>query len=187
MRRIKAFLYNNQIDLVISIFGSIILILLSLIRHQIIIDILFCVLMIYGVATIILNFIKSKNLKYLQYGCPLLYKKAVWINQRINPKGNSRKCPQKEFVKELNIIFKEIPDGTTCYCCTHELIKKHILKKFPSAEVSKAYTKNLKRIKKKIMVRQCKRCQAKKCSVLKNSNTQFYAVKFVVNKNADCQ
>ena len=95
MRRIKAFLYNNQIDLVISICGSIILISLSLIRRQKIIDILFGVLIIYGVTTIIFNFVKSKNLKYLQYGYPLLYRKAVWINQRINPKSNSRKWINK--------------------------------------------------------------------------------------------
>lgn len=89
------------------------------------------------------------------------------------------KCPQKEFVRELSIMLKEIPEGTLCYCCTHELIKEHIIKKYPEAIVSEAYIKDLKWLKRKLKTKKCKQCTAEKCTLLISDKTQFYSIKFL--------
>lgn len=178
MKRIKAFFYNNQVNYIIAIFVCFAILPLKEKNPLTILLILISVL-IYYIANMIMNRKRSKNLKYLHYGYILFCKKYVWINQNVIKKRDMNKCPQREFVRELGVILKEIPEGTICYCCTHEMIKNHIIKKYPDAEVTEAYTKDLKRLKKKMKTKKCKQCKVENCSLLKSDITQFYSIRFV--------
>lgn len=186
MKRIKAFFYNNQWNYIVAILVCFIIILLSLEEKTLGILITEISILIYFFVNIVVNQVKSKNLNYFQYGYILFCKKLVWINQHVKKKRDMNKCPQKEFVRDLGTMLKEIPEGTICYCCTHELIKKHILVKYPEAEITEAYKKDLKRLKRKMKNNKCKKCTVKECTLLKSDKTQFYSIRFV-KKNTDHQ
>lgn len=178
MKRIKAFFYNNPINYIIALVLLIICAVgdLFIEKNFKTLGLIIC---LYFFINVVVNIIRSRNLKYFRYGYPLFYKKIVWINQHVSIFRDKNKCPKDEFKREMISHLNGIPVGTTCYCCTHELIKKHILKKYPQAEVSKTYIKDLRKLKKKMETKKCRSCSNKDCTIFKNEKTQFYSIKFI--------
>lgn len=179
MKRIKAFFYNIQWNYILAILIFFLLVLLFEEERRLSVLIVAFSILLYFLVNVVVNQRKNKKMYYLQYGYILFYKKALWINQQVKKKRDMNKCPKKEFVKELVVMLKEIPEGTTCYCCTHELIKKHILKKYPDVELTEAYKKDLKKLKRKLKTKRCEQCTSTKCTLFQREKTQFYSIKFV--------
>ena len=83
---------------------------------------------------------------------------------------------QWAFMDEMKKILRKIPKGYTVYCTTHQDIVDVILNKYPDAEVTKAYKKDLNGLKKKLLSKE-EREQLRKSKI--KDIQQFYAVKFV--------
>lgn len=184
-RRIKAVFYNNVIDINLLCVCVIIIELVALLLNcPCLVAIVGTISLIYVVIYLISNYVFNKTfgkLKCLKYSKSLLVKNVVWINQRFRiVMDDYNKCPQKEFVRELGILLKIIPKGTVCYCCTHEKIKKQIIRRFPEAECTLVYKKDLLGLKKKVKCKKCKQCANQKCSLNKKDKTLFYAIKWVM-------
>lgn len=174
----KRWIYNATPELVIILIVTLSCFpLVFVIEDEWIVGILFCSL-ICLLGHSLWNAVLNRGKKYLSCNHSILSPNSIWINQNSFIFRIADKCPQYEFAKEMRNILNEIPSGTVCYCCTHESIKKQILKRFPNAEVTRIYEKNLKRLKKKIKSSRCKRCKSSTCTLLKNENTQFYAIRF---------
>ena len=179
--RLKAFFYNNQTDYLIVTLGCLIALIFEMIyeRYAFLLEIIIFILVSYYIINHILNCKQNKGFTYLFCGHIPFAKKYVWINQKVRNERKLDKCPQRVFVKELEMLYKMIPEGTIVFCCTHQAIVDKIKERFPEAEIEKAYEKNLKWLKKKIRNRKCKSCNLKKCSSLRSEKTQFYSVKFI--------
>ncbi len=178
--RIKSIFYNNCPDLMLF------LIVLSVLAIAVFVSLGNWGILLEFLCIAILFFVwlykgnkANENLSYFKCSYSLLAPNCVWINQKIRMNRNQDKCPQLEFVKELDVILKVIPEGTICYCCTHDLIKEHILKRYPDARTTEMYEKDLLRLKKKMKTMRCNQCKAKKCTLLKHEKTQFYAISFI--------
>ena len=181
-RRIKAVFYNDIIDMLFLCAGSIVAILALVLKNFCLMAVMLIVILLYLVFYIRYN-CKFNNsvgkLSCLKLSKSLIIKNSVWINQRnIIVRGNDNKCPQKEFVRELSIVLNSIPKGTVCYCCTHEKIKKQIVKKFPNAKCTVVYKKDLLKLKRRIKSKKCKLCTNQNCTLKKNDMTFFYAIKY---------
>lgn len=161
--RVIAFFYNNQTNYIIA--TILILICAILIKKNNNLWLIQFIPCLYVLWNFFLN--KKRNEQYNYFNCNyfLFSKKRVWINQKV-------------FTKELHDIYNHIPKGTICYCCTHEIIKKHIIRKFRNSEVTLATKKNLIKLKKKLKTNKCSTCSLD-CSLLKSDITQFYSIKFV--------
>lgn len=179
MERIKAFFYNNQFNYIIVVALIVVDLICCLFVNDKEILLISVFIALYFFINLFFNKIRSHNSKYFRYGYPLFYKKVVWINQRMHLKKDQNECPKFEFIKDMKTMIKDIPEETTCYCCTHELIKKHIVKKYPDAEVTEAYIKDIKKLKKKMRVKKCQQCSNRNCNLLTSDKTQFYSIKFV--------
>ena len=108
----------------------------------------------------------------------ILNKKKVWIVQKMIIINKNNSCPRRDIAKEMLHLLDNLPSETTCYCCTHEVIKKHIEKIFSDVETTPIYRKNIKNLKKMIKSKKCKSCSNKKnCPISKGEKTQFYAIK----------
>lgn len=79
----------------------------------------------------------NEGRKYLYCFHSVIRPKCVWICQKSFISHNDSKCPQKEFVRELMDIQKELKGTSvgTAYMITHTLIKDHILKAFSNVYV----------------------------------------------------
>ena len=77
-------------------------------------------------------------------------------------------------------LLTNIPNGTECYCCTHEKIKELIEKQYPNAQITKVYKKDIQRLKKKIKTGRCEKCKKlNDCTINDKEQAQFYAIKFI--------
>lgn len=173
----KKFLYNMTPELVIIWVIVLLCIPLIIICKEA--GILYCIILICFLGHVCWNFVINRDRSYLSCNHSIFSKNSIWINQKSFTSGNKDECPQYEFVKEMISMLKEIPDGTTCYCCTHELIKNHIIRFYHNAEVTPVYKKDLKRLKKKLKTKKCDICKSEKCTLLVKDKTQFYAIKFI--------
>lgn len=108
----------------------------------------------------------------------ILNKNKVWIVQKMIVLNKNDSCPRFDIANEMLHLLDDLPSKTTCYCCTHEVIKKHIEKNFSDVEITPVYKKNIKNLKKMTKSKRCKSCSYKKnCSISKDEKTQFYAIK----------
>lgn len=178
MKRIKGVLYNNVPETLIAI--GILLISILFFDKNIIGTYLVLVALLLLIFNFLWNEKINKSLSYFKCRRSFFIPNCIWINQKTFIKNNG-KCPQKEFVKDLKSILSSIPNGTICYCCTHELIKEHIEKHkhIKNVMYTYCYTKDLKKLKKRLKTNACNKCFTKKCSLLKKDKTHFYSVKFV--------
>jgi len=182
MKRIKAFCYNCTPEMGLILIISIIYFPFIFIIEDITVTTFLCVFYFIVAALYILylawNAKKKRNGNYLSCNYSIIKPNCIWINQNIKRKRDKECCPQKEFARELLDLKNNIPQETICYCCTHELIKNHIVKTFENVEVTAAYKKDLRKLKKKLVTKKCKNCTIK-CSLLEKDITQFYAIKFI--------
>lgn len=120
---------------------------------------------------------------YLTCRCSMFVPKHIWINQDINPNKAIERCPQEEFLRELNQIRKNIKKGYTYYFRTHEKIANKVKDYFPNAIITKTEKKDLKEIKVKLKAPICEKCKSTKCTLNKEEKAQFYRVKIVGEEN----
>jgi hypothetical protein len=178
MMRIKGFLYNNVPESSIAILA----ILIAIIFHgNIIAIVLFLSVGILFFINLLRNIIGNGSWFYFKCSKSYVFRKCMWINQRVKWNRDKTECPQKKFVVEMLKIIDSIPRGTKCYCYTHEIIKDHIIKskKIHNVEYVYSYSKNIKRLKKQLRNECCKKCLSINCNLLTNEKTQFYAVSFI--------
>lgn len=180
-RFVKRITYNISIDVRLMLFcGVVIMAYFALEENAPATVFTYGVLVILILLFRIRSKIKHKNIHYFCCYHSIIKPRHVWINQSVSRRRNKSKCPQKEFVRDMIKICKSLPKGTECYCCTHELIVKHIKRKFPNAECTPVYRKDLKRLKKKIKSVQSEKCSDENCPLTKSEVEQFYAVKFTI-------
>lgn len=139
------------------------------------------IVFLYLISYEIWNHQLNKNNVFLCCKRSLLVKNKVWIAQKcvINTKKVNG-CPQYQFVKEMTKFLSQIPSGTECFCCTHDIIVKQIDKRYKNAQIVPAYTKDLRSLKKKLKTAQCNNCNSSKCSINRSEKAQFYTVKFKI-------
>lgn len=180
MKIVKSFYFNNSPDTSVIFIYEIIGIIFGMYKYSnglVIFTIASTLALITGY--MLCNSILNKEYYYLRCNRSFIRPKCIWINQCVKKQRDINRCPQKEFVREMNSIVEMLPEGITCYCCTHELIMNHIVKIFPDAECTEVYEKDLKKLKRKLRTSKCKNCKSKKCTLNKRDMTKFYAIKFV--------
>lgn len=185
--RIKGFVYNTCVDLLciclyaICVFMAVESMLFKNMNEKVkiitsLILALSILILLFGYTTCMDK--KNKPLKFFKCYCSFLFKNRVWINMCIKREKNKDKRNsnrQWAFMKEMNKILCNIPDGYIVYCTTHEKIVEQILKKYPDAEITEAYKKDISRYEKKLLSKDEKKKLKKN---KKKKITQFYAVKF---------
>lgn len=191
MKRINGFIHNCITEVVVLICICVILIACTVCQMLINPDSSWFALVVVGlfwgtiffllitIVSVARNLVLNRKHYYLDCNRSFFRHKYVWINQCFKLWRPKDKCPQKEFVREMLQILKDLPEGTVCYCCTHEDIVKQIKKKFPDAKCTEAYKKDLKKLKKYLKSLNCKSCKSKTCSLMQSKNTQFYSVEFI--------
>lgn len=180
-RFVKRITYNISIDVRFMLFcGVVIMAYFALEENAPATFFTYGVLVILILLFHIRSKIKHKKIYYFRCYHSIIRPNRVWINQSVSRRRNKSKCPQKEFVRDMIKICNSLTKGTECYCCTHELIAKHIKRKFPNAECTPVYKKDLKRLKKKIKSVQCEKCSDEDCTLSKSEVVLFYAMKFTI-------
>ncbi len=180
--RIKSLFFRDAWDLYILVSLAILGLLVGEVgsyRHASIFII--GIVVLYLLVYVLYNYVPNMGQHFLALRKSLIFRNRVWIAQKMFI--NSEKvhsCPQKVFVQEMLDFLKKIPEGTTCYCCTHTIIVNHILRKYPNAEYFPVYTKNLKSLKKALKNSQCDHCKSQKCTLLDDEEGLFYAIKFQI-------
>lgn len=187
MKWMKSKIYNYPMDVVIACgiaLGTVVICsFIGTAVSYIVAAFIACCSILYAIICFIKNLLNNKGLKCIRIDYALFSKRIAWINQKKS--RNMTGCPQYEFCIELCELLKEIPKGTTCYCCTHELIKEKLQKMekrgiISKVDVTEAYKKDLINLKKVLKTGKCNKCKkAAKCSLFKNEITQFYSIKFV--------
>lgn len=191
MKRVKGFIHNVTTEVVVLI--CILVIFIACIVCWMLINpdsswFAFAIVVLYygtnlflliTIVSIIRNLVLNRNRYYLDCNRSFFRPKHIWINQCVKIWRPKDKCPQKVFVREMLQILEDLPEGTVCYCCTHEDIVKHIKERFPEAKCTEAYKKDLKKLKKKLKSANCKSCNRETCSLMQSKETQFYSVEFI--------
>ena len=179
---IKKYLYRDTIDMYVMLLASVIGLILGYAEKKEIASTIMLIVLLYLIAYEIYNHQLNKNNIFFCCKRSLLVKNKIWIAQRFTidtKKVNG--CPKRQLVKEMTTLLSQVPSGTECFCCTHDIIVKQIEKRYKNAQIAPAYTKDLKFLKKKIKTAKCDNCSARSmCSMNRSEKTQFYTAKFIV-------
>lgn len=122
----------------------------------------------------------NEGKKYLYCFHSVIRPKCVWICQKSFILHNDSKCPQKEFVRELMDIQKELKGTSvgTAYMITHTLIKDHILKTFSNVYVREAYYGKVGQRRYDLRNKNCDTCKVKSCSTKqKKDKDTFFCIR----------
>lgn len=184
-RFIKMIFYNNQwnyLAMAVVAAATIFVNIMKFIDNMVALGI-YIFLMLYYMANRSMTKVRNKDLYYFNINYSLLYKKRVWINQKVKRGRDLNICPQTAFKEELKRISEKLPEGTICYCYTQSYVVKQICECFTQVEKTPIYKKEINHLVKQIKNLKCNLC-TENC-ILKNNGKksrkkQFYAVKFVV-------
>ena len=192
MKRLKGIIHNLTTEIIVL--ACIIMILLVFKVYEMMFKpnslwitmamaVLYCsiiLLLLIVIVNIIRSLVLDRKRYYLICNRSFFRPRHVWINQFVRFWRPKDKCPREAFDREMIQITNNLPEGTVCYCCTHEDIVKHIKKRFPDAKCTEAYRKDLKKLKKKLKSKRCESCGIKNCPLMESKDTQFYSVKFII-------
>lgn len=177
---IKKLIYRDTPEMLILVCISLMCIPLVFIVEACVIWGILCIVVLLVIMLAIWNAKLNTGRKFFWCKHSLFCKQKVWIVQKTFISRHNDDCPQYKLAKEMAGLLNNIPDGTVCYCCTHEVIKEHIVKKYPNSEITPIYKKNISRLKKAIKTNCCKHCIKRNCSIFKNERAQFYAIKIII-------
>lgn len=179
---IKKYLYRDTIDMYVMLLATLISLIFGFAEKKEIASTIMLIVLLYLFFYEIWNHQLNKNNVFLCCRRSLLVKNKVWIAQKsiINVKKVNG-CPQYQFAKEMAKLLSRIPAETECLCCTHDVIVKQIEKRYKNAQITLAYTKDLKFLKKKLKAAKCDNCsESLACSINRSEKAQFYTAKFIV-------
>ncbi len=185
MKRILSIFYNNIPEAILICFLSIPIILLAILEWVNKSQYLKFIILVLCICTYILGFfyerrkLKSTTLNYFALSRSHIFSKYIWVNQKISKNRDQDKCPQKEFMRELYNLKKILPNDKICMCRTHNQIAEIIRSEFTILKDFEAYQDDLKKLKKKLRNKKCKKCNDD-CSIMKSDQTVFYAMKFKI-------
>lgn len=178
---LKRFLYRDTPEMVaLVVLGVLCFPLVFVVETYVVILLLIIIVLCTG---IFYEWNKKDNEKNHFLWCKrsIFLKNKIWIVQSVHRIEECKNlCPQFEFAKEMKNLLTNIPNGTECYCCTHEKIKELIEKQYPNAQITKVYKKDIQRLKKKIKTGRCEKCKKlNDCTINDKEQAQFYAIKFI--------